>query len=61
MAEELEGNIYMNLVSIQIAENRHASGQHIHGLEILLAEQGFQTASKKHEETFEPTTFTKYI
>jgi hypothetical protein len=35
----------MHLVTIQIAENWHASGQHMHGLEILLTEWGFQTAS----------------
>ena len=45
VAEELAGNIYTHSVSIQIAGNRHASGQQIHGLEILLAKRGFQTAS----------------
>ena len=41
VAEELAGNINKHLGSIQIAGNRHASGQHINRLEILLAEYGF--------------------
>jgi hypothetical protein len=41
VAEWLAGNMYMHSVSIQIAGHRHASGQHIHGLEMLLAAEGF--------------------